>query len=180
MHEFGGELTGTVDLGALISFGTLDVPTVLGDFHRDYPNVQIRLRQSQTGSMAYLSEIADGSLDLALVSAPHRFPARVHMELLSQEPMVFVCRPDHRLAARDHVAITELTEEALIPRSRRRHRLSDLRRGRHRRNGRKRRTPTRGNSTGTRHRDHRSATTTSTDHTLRSASDRAIHQTPDQ
>jgi DNA-binding transcriptional LysR family regulator len=114
MHQFGGELTGTVDLGALISFGAMDVPKVLGDFHRDYPNVQIRLRQSQTGSMAYLSAIADGSLDLALVSAPHRFPARVHMELLNQEPMVFVCRPDHHLAARDHVALPELTQEALI------------------------------------------------------------------
>jgi DNA-binding transcriptional LysR family regulator len=64
--------------------------------------------------MAYLSAIADGSLDLALVSAPDRFPARIDMRLLSKEPMVFVCRPDHRLAQRDQVAITDLAEEELI------------------------------------------------------------------
>ncbi len=50
VSAYHGELTGTVDLGSLISFGTLDVPKVLGDFHRDYPFVRIRLRQSQIGS----------------------------------------------------------------------------------------------------------------------------------
>ena len=114
MSEYRGELSGTVELGSLVSFGALDVPKVLGEFHRKYPLVRIRLRQSQTGSMAYLSAIADGSLDLALVSAPDRFPASIEMRMLCQEPMVFVCRPDHRLAQRDDVSITELAEEELI------------------------------------------------------------------
>src|SRR5262245_57918563 len=112
--DYRGELSGTVELGSLIAFGALDVPRVLGEFHRDYPFVRIRLRQSQTGSMTYLSAIADGSLDLALGSAPDRFPARIEMRLLSEEPMMYVCRPDHRLAQRDEVAITDLAEEELI------------------------------------------------------------------
>lgn len=112
--NFRGELTGTVDLGALITFGPLDVPKMLGQFHREYPLVQIRLRQSQSGSNAYLSAIADGTLDLALVSAPDRFPAGIQMRLLCQEPMMFVCRPDHRLAQRRHVTVTELVDEHLI------------------------------------------------------------------
>jgi DNA-binding transcriptional LysR family regulator len=114
MSVYHGELTGTVDLGSLISFGRLDVPRVLGEFHRIYPFVRIKLRQSQTGSPAYLSAIADGSLDLALVSAPDRFPAGIEMQRLSEEPMVFVCRPDHHLAHRGHVAIPELADEDLI------------------------------------------------------------------
>lgn len=114
MDEYRGELTGTVDLGALISYGALDLPKVLGEYHRSYPFVRIRLRQSQTGSTAYLSAIADGSLDLAMVSAPDRFPAGIRMQLLFGEPMVFVCRPDHHLAQRRHVAITELADEDLI------------------------------------------------------------------
>jgi DNA-binding transcriptional LysR family regulator len=114
MSDYRGELSGTVELGSLISFGALDVPRVLGDFHRNYPLVRIRLRQSQTGSMTYLSAIADGSLDLALVSAPDRFPARIEMRLLSEEPMMYVCRPDHHLAQRDHIGVTELAEEDLI------------------------------------------------------------------
>ena len=114
ISDYRGELAGTVELGSLISFGALDVPRVLGEFHRNYPFVRIRLRQSQTGSMAYLSAIADGSLDLALVSAPDRFPARIDMRLLSQEPMMYVCRSDHRLAQRNTVDITDLAEEDLI------------------------------------------------------------------
>jgi DNA-binding transcriptional LysR family regulator len=114
MSDYRGELSGTVDLGSLVSFGALDVPRVLGEFHRNYPFVRIRLHQSQTGSMAYLSAIVDGSLDLALVSAPDRFPARIEMRMLSQEPMLFVCRHDHHLAQRDHVGITELAGEDLI------------------------------------------------------------------
>jgi DNA-binding transcriptional LysR family regulator len=112
--DYRGKLSGTVEFGSLVTFGALDVPRVLGEFHRDYPYVRIKLRQSQTGSMAYLSAIADGSLDLALVSAPDRFPANIEMRMLSEEPMLFVCRPDHRLAQRDHVGIAELAEEDLI------------------------------------------------------------------
>jgi len=114
ISDYRGQLSGTVELGSLLTFGALDVPGVLGEFHRTYPFVRIRLRQSQTGSMAYLSAIADGSLDLALVSAPDRFPARIEMRLLAEEPMMYVCRPDHHLAQRDHVDITELASEDLI------------------------------------------------------------------
>jgi DNA-binding transcriptional LysR family regulator len=114
ISDYRGELSGTVELGSLIAFGALDVPRVLGEFHRNYPFVRIRVRQSQTGSMAYLSAIADGSLDLALVSAPDRFPARIEMRLLSDEPMMYVCRPDHHLAQRDNVDLTDIAEEELI------------------------------------------------------------------
>ena len=114
MSDYRGELSGTIDLGSLVSYGALDVPKVLGEFHRTYPFVRIRLRQSGTGSTAYLSAIADGSLDLAFVSAPDRFPAHIEMRMLSEEPMLFVCRPDHHLAQRDLVGIPELAEEELI------------------------------------------------------------------
>ena len=73
-----------MELGSLVSFGALDVPKVLGEFHQTYPFVRLKLQQSQTGSMAYLSAISDGSLDLALVSAPDRSPARIEMRLLSR------------------------------------------------------------------------------------------------
>jgi DNA-binding transcriptional LysR family regulator len=49
-----------------------------------------------------------------LVSAPDRFPAGIEMQRLSEEPMVFVCRPDLHLAHRRHVAISELAAEDLI------------------------------------------------------------------
>jgi DNA-binding transcriptional LysR family regulator len=112
--DLRGELSGTVEFGSLISFGALDVPKILGEFHRTYPFVRLILRQSQTGSMPYLSAIADGSLDMALVSAPDRFPSGIELRLLSREPMLFVCRRDHHLAHRDHIEIADLADEDLI------------------------------------------------------------------
>jgi DNA-binding transcriptional LysR family regulator len=61
-----------------------------------------------------LSAIADGSLDLALVSAPDRFPVDVEMRILAEEPMLFVCRPDHPMAKRKHVGIPDLAGEDLL------------------------------------------------------------------
>ena len=84
------------------------------EFHRAHPFVRITLRQSNTGSLPYLSAIADGTLDLALVSAPDRFPADVEMQILVEEPMLFVCRPDHPLAERKHLAIPDLAGEDLL------------------------------------------------------------------
>lgn len=114
INDYRDELSGTVEIGSLVSFGPLDVPKLLGEFHHTYPFVRIILRLSPTGSMPHLAAIADGSLDLAFVSAPDRFPAGIEMRLLTEEPMLFVCRPDHHLAQRDRIGIAELAYEDLI------------------------------------------------------------------
>jgi DNA-binding transcriptional LysR family regulator len=114
VSDYQGQLSGTVEFGSLVSFGTLDLPRILGEFHRAHPFVRIALQQNTTGSLTYLSAIADGTLDLALVSAPDRFPADVEMQILAEEPMLFVCRPDHPLAERKHLAIPDLAGEDLL------------------------------------------------------------------
>jgi DNA-binding transcriptional LysR family regulator len=76
-----------VEFGSLVTFGVLDVPKVLGDFHRANPFVRLSLRLSQVGSSAYMTSVADGSLDLALVSAPTHFP-RVSMGDIAGEDFV--------------------------------------------------------------------------------------------
>lgn len=114
LSDLRGHLTGTVDFGSLVTFGKLDVARVLGQFHAAHPFVRIRLRLSQSGSSAYLSSIADGTLDLALVSAPDRGQPGVDMHVIAEEPMVFVCRADHRLAGAGRVPIADLDTEDLV------------------------------------------------------------------
>jgi DNA-binding transcriptional LysR family regulator len=112
--EFRGSISGTVEFGSLISFGPLDLAGALGAFHRAHPFVRLRLRLSQAGASAYLAALVEGSLDLALVSVPNRFPPQLDMRLLFEEPMVFVCREDHALAGRACVDLTELAAEELV------------------------------------------------------------------
>ena len=103
--EFRETLSGTVEFGSLISFGPLNVARALGDFHRLHPYVRLRLRLSQSGASAYLAALIEGSLDLALVSVPDRFPPQLDMRLLFEESMVFVCCRDHPMARRKTVHI---------------------------------------------------------------------------
>lgn len=112
--EFRGTLCGTVEFGSLVSFGPLDVAGALGEFHRAHPHVRLRLRLSQSGASAYLAALTEGSLDLALVSMPNRFPAHLDLRLLFEEPMTFVCRADHPLAAAARVDIADLATEELV------------------------------------------------------------------
>jgi DNA-binding transcriptional LysR family regulator len=110
---YRGQLSGGVDLGTLLSSGPLDLPGALGRFHTKYPLVSVRLRQSVAGTAGHLAAIADGSLDLALVAA-NRVPTGVTLRTIAREPMVLLCRPDHRLAARVTVPVAELAQETVV------------------------------------------------------------------
>ncbi|WP_242456035.1 LysR family transcriptional regulator [Mycolicibacterium sp. P1-18] len=112
--SFNGQLSGTVDLGTLQSSGGIDVPAVLSWFHDTHPLVAVRLRQSVGGSSDHLAAVADGSMDLALVALTGRPPNGVTTRVLSSEPLLFVCWPDHRLADHDHVVPTDLAGETVI------------------------------------------------------------------
>jgi DNA-binding transcriptional LysR family regulator len=112
--EFRGSLSGTVEFGSLISFGPMDVARALGDFHRAHPFVRLRLRLSQAGASAYLAALVEGSLDVALVSVPDRFPRQLEMRLLFEDPIVFVCRDDHALNARGPLELRDLGGEDLV------------------------------------------------------------------
>jgi DNA-binding transcriptional LysR family regulator len=114
IQEFHGTLSGIVEFGSLIAFGPLDVAAALGQFHRDHPHVRLRLHLSQSGASAYLTALTEGSLDLALVSVPERFPPNLDMRLLFEEPMVYVCRDEDVRAADGPIALADLADAELV------------------------------------------------------------------
>jgi len=70
-----------------MSWGTVNLPAALERFRRLHPLVTVRLRQSVTGSAGHLGAIADGQMDLALVSI-HSSPfPLVTLRELTREPM---------------------------------------------------------------------------------------------
>jgi len=112
---FHGQLSGSVDVGTMMSSGPIDLPEALGRFHRAHPLVSVRLRQNVSGSAGHLAAIAEGSLDIALVAAPNTAPASgVRLRVLAEEPLVFLCWPDHHLAGRNPVALTQLAGEVFV------------------------------------------------------------------
>ncbi len=114
VDAFRDQLTGTVTLGTLMSWGTLKLPAALEEFRRSNPLVTVQLRQSVTGSAGHLTAIADGRMDLALVSIASPGSQLVSLRELMREPMVFVCESTHPLADRRKVDITDLAGHDFI------------------------------------------------------------------
>src|SRR6201992_1042963 len=98
------QLTGTVTLGTLMSWGTLNLPAALQEFRQLHPLVTVRLRPSMTWSAGHLDAIADGKMDLALVSIGSSSSPLLAFRQLTEEPMVFVCPHGNALARRRRVA----------------------------------------------------------------------------
>jgi DNA-binding transcriptional LysR family regulator len=114
VDAFRDQLTGTVTLGTLMSWGTLDLPAALEEFRRSNPLITVRLRQSLTGSAGHLTAIVDGQMDLALVSITSPGSQLVALRPLMREPMVFVCEPEHPLADRARVQLADLAGHDFI------------------------------------------------------------------
>ena len=114
VDDYRDQLTGTVTLGTLMSWGALNLPAALAQFRRLNPLVTVRLRQSLTGSAGHLTAIADGHMDLALVSITSPPSPFISLRELTHEPMVFVCASTHPLADRARVRLTDLTAQDLI------------------------------------------------------------------
>ena len=109
-----GGLRGTLTIGTMLSTGRLDLPDLLGRFHQTHPGVAVRLRLAPGGSAELAREVADGGLDLALLSVPGQPPAGLTLHALSEEPLLIVCRPDHPIAATPSPALGELAAEPFI------------------------------------------------------------------
>jgi DNA-binding transcriptional LysR family regulator len=114
VDAFRDQLTGTVTLGTLMSWGRLNLPAALEEFRSAYPLVTVRLRQSITGSAGHLTAIVDGQMDLALVSITSPGSQLVTLRELMREPMVFVCESSHPLAGRRSVELADLTGHDFI------------------------------------------------------------------
>jgi DNA-binding transcriptional LysR family regulator len=114
IEDYRDQLTGTVILGTLMSWGTLNLPAALEEFRRLNPLVAVSLRQSLTGSAGHLDAIANGQMDLALVSLPKAPSRQIALRELTREPMVFVCETTHALAHRRRVQLADLAGQDFI------------------------------------------------------------------
>lgn len=114
VEGYRDQLTGTVTLGTLMSWGTLNLAAALEEFRRVNPLVTVCLRQSLTGSAGHLDAIANGQMDLALVSIPSSPSPLVVLQRLTQEPMVLVCESSHALAHRRRVRLVDLDGQDFI------------------------------------------------------------------
>jgi DNA-binding transcriptional LysR family regulator len=114
VDEVRGGLRGIVRVGTLTSVPVIDVPALLGAFHRTHPAVALQLTVSPRGSAGLIEGLLDGSLDLAVASVPGRAPAGVRVRQVYRERLELVLPAGHRLADATEVDVVELAGEEFV------------------------------------------------------------------
>jgi DNA-binding transcriptional LysR family regulator len=107
-------LRGTLTVGTMLSTGDINVPDLLGRFHRTHPDVAVRLRQASSGSAGLARLVLTGELDLALLGLPGQPPPGLRLREVSEEPLVIVCPPGHPLADEQTVTLARLASEQFV------------------------------------------------------------------
>jgi DNA-binding transcriptional LysR family regulator len=106
----GGQLTGSIAIGASTGPGAHLVPLLLCEFQRDHPDLRIALSIADTH--AVIERVADRELELGIVGALRRHRG-LDFEPLVVDEIVLAVPPDHP-AAGGEIGLDALREETII------------------------------------------------------------------
>lgn len=105
VRDLTGEVSGVLLLGASTTIAEYMLPALLGDFKAKYPEVSIRLQVANTDGIVTMVE--NNTIDLGVVEAPVGNKNLV-VENCRMDRMVLIVPPNHPLAKKKSVPITEL------------------------------------------------------------------------
>lgn len=111
IRERAGLQRGRASIGAPPSVGVQLLPPLLARFNREYPSIQLVLREGGTQTMLALLETSQ--VDLAVVTLPVA-QRGLRVATLFCEELVIVAAPSHPLASRKSVALAALANEAFL------------------------------------------------------------------
>ncbi|RJQ81218.1 LysR family transcriptional regulator [Pseudonocardiaceae bacterium YIM PH 21723] len=113
VDEFTGVVRGRVAMGMVRAGLTLEgLPSMLADFHKSYPGVEISLSEDNTENL--VDSVADGRLDIALAALTGDTPEGIEVDVLFDEEIVLAVSPSDQLADRRFISIDELRDRPLI------------------------------------------------------------------
>jgi len=105
IKELTGEVSGVLIIGASTTIAEYMLPALLGDFKAKYPDVNVRLKVSNTEGI--VSMVESNVIDLGVVEAP---VANKHLavELCKKDQLVAIVSPNHPLANREKLGVEDL------------------------------------------------------------------------
>ena len=108
-------LLGTLTVG-LIGAATFEaMPLLMAEVLEDAPDIRFRFREMTAKEQ--FAALREGTIDAGMVRAEPR-AADLHLRTILTEPVVCLLPQDHRLAARERVAIADLEGEPILNLSR--------------------------------------------------------------
>lgn len=113
MHEYAGLVRGRVTVGAMQLFSETTLPHILGGFHREYPGIEIALREDVT--QALLGDLRTGALDVAIANiASEGEHPDLQIWSIRSDRLAIAMAPSHPLAVREAVRFEDLRDEPFV------------------------------------------------------------------
>jgi DNA-binding transcriptional LysR family regulator len=110
LAELRDKSSGRLTIGANES-STLYLLDHIERYRRQYPRIKVQIRRSLSSKIP--TEIIDGELELGLLTYDPE-DDRLITRVIYTDHLAFIVAPDHRLATRQDISITELGEETFI------------------------------------------------------------------
>src|ERR1700691_4655459 len=107
-------LRGTLRLGMMQVISVVDVGSLIARFHRERPLGDIQPRSAPGGSPAMIPDVRRGALDAAFVAVSGQDQPGLTATTLASEPVLLGCLPDHPLARRAVLSVSEPTAEPFV------------------------------------------------------------------
>ena len=113
MQALAGVQIGRVVVGTIHTMGPIDISLALAIFHQRHPRVELTVREQSTEELADMLRVDE--LDLAFLSVTERVESHgLALQQLVSEELAVVVAPDHRLAGRRRIRMSELADEQFI------------------------------------------------------------------
>jgi DNA-binding transcriptional LysR family regulator len=97
VRDITGELSGALTIGASTTIAEYKLPALLGEFKNRYPEINLRLKVSN--SEGIVSMVEHNVIDLGVVESPVSNKNLI-VEVCHQDQLVVVAAPDHELVKR--------------------------------------------------------------------------------
>ena len=95
VRDLTGEISGTLTIGASTTIAEYMLPALMGEFKNRYPEINLRLKVSN--SEGIVSMVEQNAIDLGIVEVPVSNKSLM-VEVCHDDQLVVVTPPDHELA----------------------------------------------------------------------------------
>ena len=111
VKELTGDVSGALTLGASTTIAEYMLPSLLSGFTKQYPDIQLRLKVSNTEGI--VSMIENSMIDLGIVEGPVS-NKNLLVEMCRVDHLVVIVPPEHELASRQSISMEELMHYPFI------------------------------------------------------------------
>lgn len=105
------EVAGIMRVATVYSVGLHALPPRLKPFLARYPRVNVHLEYSRTSKV--YQDVLSRAVDVGIVACPTEHPG-IEIHPFGDERMVLICTPEHPLASRGSISLTEIDGQPFI------------------------------------------------------------------